>query len=230
MSLGFIGLPELDKIIILNCELKDVVHISLINGYLKNLVIQLLPEIIHNNYSLDNFVLYLFEKRVLDVLTELLTIYDNIKNKHHKLYNKLTSSIIGYFMNIMDETDITDYFSIAPDDYDWDTFANVYYEYCDMSYENGNYDNMIIVFNEILLFVKSATLLNNNKLLTILNEIWLSYLNAFNLLNEYDEIDVMNNFCVGTKYYIGPFNNDNHKLITNKVYEINDLLKSIKTI
>ena len=149
------GLPEIDKIIILNSELKEVVHISLINDYFQSLVLELLPEIVnrYNKNLLNNFALYLLENQALNILKKLFKVYDDINNKKHKLYNNLISSIVEYFMDVMDVQSMTNCFTVVPNDYDWIKLSNIYYEHYFMLFADEDDYNILIVINELLLFV-----------------------------------------------------------------------------
>lgn len=135
---GIIGLPELDIILISYIDIEQLIVLININPYIKRLVIQSLPNIVSEYYDLeyeDNeelccFALDLIIFMNIDVLNELIKLYDNFKNyKINKFYGVIGKLIISEHLD--NYRLVNNYFKIAPNGYDWSYFneklCNHYY-------------------------------------------------------------------------------------------------------
>ena len=83
---GIVGLPELDKLIISYIDINEFGQLVRINSCIKNLIIKLLPSIVEKYYcvkyedDLYSFGLDLIIFKQFDVLSNLMKIYDELRN------------------------------------------------------------------------------------------------------------------------------------------------------
>ena len=104
----------------------------------------------------------------------------------------------------MDVQSMTNCFTVVPNDYDWIKLSNIYYEHYFMLFADEDDYNILIVINELLLFVESAATTN---LFMTLKNMFYFYAGKFNLIDEYG--------LIRKDLYIGPFNANYYESITN---------------
>ena len=174
------GLPEIDNLIILNLDLNDLIEIIGINYYFRNLIEKLLPEIVVNNYIVSEkyhngselcyFATDLLVHKELDLLTILITIY-NENYESNLMYESDFYELLGH--NVLDnyrhnehlKDYLTDYLMIAPDNYNWDGFIdNDHYLNIDVDIGCDYY--YLVLLEELSLLAKVSIIVNNKKLIS----------------------------------------------------------------
>ena len=131
------NLHELDEEIILNTDLVDIVSLLSVNSYIKNVVINLLPNIvtkynisdedlIYEELQLFNFAHSLLDIQEFDILRKLFIVYDTIIGTTDELYMILGEGIINEDLYRYNKKLIADYFNVAPINYNWNNLIKTY--------------------------------------------------------------------------------------------------------
>jgi hypothetical protein len=130
---GLTGFPDIDINIILNTDINDLINLLKTDKTTRNLIVELLPEIIPKNRELVNFIYELLKnnevaiaKKTLEIagkhysVSEIYTTLEYEILQFDKDYHKIKSSF-----KVPNQQLLENYFSIAPSNYGWDTFGYI---------------------------------------------------------------------------------------------------------